>query len=208
MRGRLRGFLTGYFRNNLGLLLFVSLFFLLGIVAGTLAVQLLSGDQANSLVQYLDSFLNGLHNQPIDNQLLAERSILNNLQVVLAIWFLGLTVIGIPLIVIIVFLRAFVFGFTVGFLVEKKAWQGIAFACFSILPQSLLFIPALILAGVAAVSFSLFLIGGRSPTRTGRLSGRFVSYCLFMLFLSAVAAAAGLVEAYITPVFIKLLATW
>lgn len=208
IRAKFRSPLANYFRNNLGFLLLVSLFFILGITAGALGIQFLSVDQESKLVEYLDAFFAGFSVEPVDTVLLAERSILNNLQIILVIWFLGLTVIGIPLILLVVLLRGFVLGFTVGFLVQKKAWQGIAVVCLSIVPQSLLYVPALILAGAAAVSFSLSLLGRWSPMRSARRSRSLLSYCLLMAILSLAGIVAGLIEAIVTPVFLKLLVSY
>ncbi|MFP3381015.1 stage II sporulation protein M, partial [Bacillus sp. SIMBA_069] len=70
-------------------------------------------------------------------------------------WVLGLSIIGLPMILLMLFLKGVVVGFTVGFLVNQLQWQGVTFAMMGILPQNLLVVPALFIVGVSGISFSL-----------------------------------------------------
>ena len=47
-----------------------------------------------------------------------KQSLINNSQFVILIWLLGITVIGVPLILLIVGIKGFIVGFSVSFLVE------------------------------------------------------------------------------------------
>jgi stage II sporulation protein M len=57
-------------------------------------------------------------------------------ETLLSVWLLGLTVIGLPLIMVVIFLRAFSLGFTLGFLIQQKAGTGVLVSLVSVLPQS------------------------------------------------------------------------
>ena len=61
------------------------------------------------------------------------------------IWILGLSVIGLPGILILDFLKGVLIGFTVGYLVGQYSWKGLLFALVSIAPQNLFIIPVLMM---------------------------------------------------------------
>lgn len=204
---RLLRLFLGHVRDNLGLYLFTFAFFALGVTAGALGVKSLNSNEQGELLTYLDVFLHNLSKWEINSTLVAQQAIFNNLKTIFYIWFLGLTVIGLPLILAIVFTRGFIMGFTVGFLVQEKQITGILLALFSILPQNLFNIPALIVGGVTAVSFSWWLVKGR--TRGGaRISQQFMAYSIVMLAMGILAVCAGLVEAYLAPWLMKLLVAY
>ncbi|MBM7854701.1 stage II sporulation protein M [Desulfohalotomaculum tongense] len=183
-------------------LLIVLLFFGFGCTLGILAVDYLDNDQVNKLGSYLDTFIEQAATINIDSQRAVKSSIMNNLIVVLAVYLMGLTVLGIPMVLALLFFRGFVLGFAVGFLTKQKAWQGTLLAVVSILPQNLFYIPALLMAAVASLSFSVLLVKRYFNTQLA-VWPSFLGYNLLMLIAAAAAVGAGFVEAYFTPWLIK-----
>ena len=95
------------------------------------------------------------------------------------IWILGLSVIGLPGILILDFLKGVLIGFTVGYLVGQYSWKGLLFALVSIAPQNLFIIPVLMMCGVAAITFSLYIIRDRFiMNRGGSMVKPFASYAM------------------------------
>lgn len=76
------------------------------------------------------------------------QSILDNVLKTAALLFvLGLTVIGAPLVLGIVFLRGFVLGFTVGFLIQETSLNGLILAAAAVLPpHNVVAVPAIMIA--------------------------------------------------------------
>ncbi len=168
-------------------------------------VRSMSEAQTIELLNYLDLFLQGISEWNVNPAAAAQYSILNNVKVILSIWVLGLTVIGIPLVLLLVAARGFVLGFTVGFLVQQKAAQGILIALVTIFPSSLINIPALVVGASFAITFSGYLVGGRQKYENSSLGRQFGAYCIVMLLVAVVAALAGVVEAYVSPALLKFL---
>ena len=167
-------------------------------------VGFLGPEQKKELLKYLDIFLNGLSQWDYDPTVLVQQAIYNNLKIIFSIWFLGLTVIGVPFILLLLFFRGFAMGFTIGFLVRQKALQGLMISLLAIIPPSLINIPATILGAAAAISFSCWLVKGRDKG-TSSILQQFIAYCFIMLVISLLVSVMGLVEALISPTFIKLI---
>lgn len=187
--------------------LVILLLFTLGIAAGVLGVQRLQADQAQELSIYLDQFMMQAGVIEVDTVKAMQDVFYRDIVVILAVYLLGLTVIGIPVILGIIFTRGFVLGYTVSFLASEKSIQGIALVCAAVLPQNLILIPTLLLAGVASLSFAV-LLARRFNNSKIIVWPSFVGYSGLTVVVLVCAAAAGLVEVYFTPFLVKLAANY
>lgn len=208
MRTWLRQVMGEYLKSRWFLLLFVSVFFCMGIFFGAVAARTVSLDQADHLTAYLNGFLEKTAGTPVSEQIYFRPAALNNLYIILAMYILGLTVVGIPLVLVAVFTRGFIMGFTVGFLLRTKALKGLVFAVISVMPQNILVVPAIILGGVTALSFSGLLVKSRFKSPAAGMKQPFGLYTAVMVALCVLTTAAGLIETYITPVLIKIAAVY
>ncbi|ABO49630.1 protein of unknown function DUF95, transmembrane [Desulforamulus reducens MI-1] len=173
-----------------------------GIGFGSLGVHAMQDETFGQLTEYLDNFISKAGSVIVDRPLVVKNTILNNLLFIGIIYFLGLTVVGTPAILALLFARGYSLGFTFTFLTRQRASEGIVLALTSVVPQNILLIPAIFLASVAALSFSWLLIKRFSNSRLPVMPG-LVGYHVLMMIVCSIVAAAGLVEAFITPDLIK-----
>jgi len=184
------------------------LILIVGVVVGALAVKTLPDEQKTELISYLRIFFNGLSNNPDvigDTSNLLSNVLFNNVKTIVLMWVLGFTIVGIPFVLFILFTRGFIIGFTVGFLVNEYIAKGLLFALVSVLPHNFFAVPAILVTGVSATTFSLLLLRRRKHSRTNLIyeAFRYTGICLLMLVFMLL---AGMVEVYISPVFMKLIA--
>jgi stage II sporulation protein M len=199
--------LNEYFRANIVAYFFMVLILVIGVAVGALAVKTLPEDQKLELIGYLKIFFQGLVQGPgsVDTPALFSAVFLGSVKTIGLIWLLGFTVVGIPFVLFIVFTRGFVIGFTVGFLVNEYIMKGLAFALASVLPHNFFAVPALLVAAVAATSFSLMLVRRRQRAKLNVLSEA-AGYTVLCLLMLAVMFVAAVIEVYISPVFMKMVA--
>lgn len=207
MLGYFRQNFNDYFRANIVAYFFMTLIFVIGVVVGALAVKTLPEDQKLELIGYLKIFFQGLAQAPasIDSPALFSTVMLSSVKTIGLIWLLGFTVVGIPFVLFIVFTRGFVIGFTVGFLVNEYILKGLVFALASVLPHNFFAVPALLVSGVAATSFSLMLVRRKQRAKINFLYES-VGYTILCLLMLALMLVAAVIEVYISPVFMKLVA--
>lgn len=204
----LKQVLGEYLKYRWFVVLFVIIFFCMGMFFGATAARTIAQDQADHLAGYFNSFLDKVTTTPVSEQMYFRHSVMTNLYIMIGIYILGLTVIGIPLVLVAVFTRGFILGFTIGFLVREKAVKGLIFAFVSVLPHNILVIPAVIAGGVIALSYSAAILKSKLLQPRSSTGARFGVYTAAMTVLCLVTAAAGFVETYVTPVFIKTAAAW
>lgn len=202
-----RRFWANSLRQNWPAYIIVLSVFALGLVGGAFGVQKLQVDQARELSLYLDRFLQQAGMLEVDSSKALWSVLYNDIMIILTVYLLGLTVIGIPVMLGIVFTRGFVLGFTIGFLSREKSVQGVILTFVAILPQNIFLIPALLFGGVASLSFAL-LLARRFYNSKVLIWPSFVVYSGFMLLVMVFSVGAGLIEVYCTPLLLKLAANY
>jgi stage II sporulation protein M len=198
-----------YFYERFFLFLLVIILFVMGIIFGSLSVNSLGEGQKLELTQYIRLFLQGFRQDPaamISDPVYAREAIAGHLKTIFFLLVLGISVIGVPLILLLVFTRGFILGFTIAFLMQQLAGKGVVFAAAAVLPHQFLVVPALVTVTVANIDFAGVLVKNRLGKRTIPLSMEFLR-CLGLngggLVLFTI---AGLVEGLLTPILIRWLA--
>jgi len=116
------------------------------------------------------------------------------------------TVIGVPLTVVVLFVRGFVIGFSVGFLFSEMGAKGVALSFLAILPQNIIAVPVILAVGVSSLAFSVLMVRQRVGRFHVNLAEELLAYTFTCLVLSALLVGASLIEAYVTPVLMGLVA--
>lgn len=197
-----------YMRDNSALYIFSTVLFIMGVVYGSLIIKSLSYNQEQELINYLSDFFYNISIGEWQNSKVAFQQILfDDVKYLLLIWFLGLSIIGMPIIFLIIFMKGLVVGFTISFLISELGWKGFLFSLFTIVPQNLLIVPAFIIAGVAGTLFSLSLIKNRASSKIATYQQSFISYTLLILLLGGVIVIASAYEAFVSPYLMQAITT-
>ncbi|HEY8416543.1 MAG TPA: stage II sporulation protein M [Limnochordales bacterium] len=202
MAGRWPDILRGYFRRRTATYLCVLIVFAMGVVFGGLAVGHVDETDRSALAQYVEGLLaRGQARALAPAEEVMRQAVLDDLlKTVGLVGLLGLSVIGAPLVLGVVFLRGFVLGFTGAFLMDQMQLRGLVVALVSLLPHNVLAVPAVLVAGASAVGFSVTAARVLLGRRDIHISHHFLSTLLLLAASGAVLVAAAFVEAYVTPV--------
>ncbi|WHH61586.1 stage II sporulation protein M [Petroclostridium sp. X23] len=194
-----------HFLKNLVLYIIIILSFTVGVSTGAFTVNVLDYTQIDDLSEYIQEFFYIINMQDVNNVELLKASLFNNIKLIVILWILGMTIIGIPFVLIIIGIKGFVIGFTVGFFIKCLNFKGVIFALLGILPQNLILVPCFIFLGMTSVNFSLTMIKNKTKVkhRKDNFKVQFLSYCVCVLIVIFIMVIGSIIEAYITPVFIK-----
>lgn len=191
-------------KYHINLYVFVAVLFVVGGIFGVLLVNALTLEQQQKLtdevVQYVHVMNAGFGISAYET--FWERFFFH-LKWLILIWILGVTVVGIPGILALNFLKGALMGFSVGVLIQQYEWKGILLSLAALAPHNVIAVPALIVSSAAAISFGLFIIRNRLLQQKGELLpelGSFTSTLMIMLILFA---GAALIEAYLSPSIIS-----
>lgn len=191
--------ITNHLREHVTIYLFMIILFLTGVIFGAIIVNSMNFIQKQDLFFYLERYFGQITTvEPIENKTILMSSFLFHVKYLLLLFVLGLTVIGLPIVLILLFAKGLVVGFSVGFIVNQLGLKGLLFAALSIAPQNILIIPIYVIAGSLSMIFSLTLFSILFNQRVSRpvfpLLGRYVFVFSVLLTFSLVAA---ILEAFV-----------
>jgi len=174
--------------------------YLAGVVFGAIGVGALGVAETSYLGKFLDTLLKS---QPsnLDPAFLGQLA--RDMFIMMAgIWILGLTIIGAPLVYLIVFTRGFILGFTVSFIIGVKGTLGLGLILATVLVPALLAIPLLLLGAGLATIFSFLLLRGKA--RGESLRREFFYYTAAATFVSLGAVVVGVAQGYFSILGVRL----
>ena len=194
-----------HFREHSSIYLFVVVLFLMGVIFGAIVVNSLTFSQKEDLAYYLSQFFGEVSNGKVAaSKDVFAQSLFDNSKFIGMMGILGISIIGLPVILIVLFMKGLVIGFTVGFLVNQMGWNGFLLSFVSVLPQNFIIIPVFIITATVAVSISLKMIRRQFMKKMSEpilpLLGR---YALVFVIAGLFLVVAALFEAYISPTLMK-----
>ncbi|GGA60768.1 stage II sporulation protein M [Ornithinibacillus halotolerans] len=197
-----RSDLLDHFRTYATIYVFMIILFLTGIIFGAIIVNSMHFVQKQDLFFYLEQFFGTLSAEnPIASSEILKDSIFYHIRYLLLLFVLGLSVIGLPIVWILIFLKGLVVGFSVGFIVNQLGMNGFLLATLSIAPQNIIVIPIYIIAGSLSMIFSISLLN-KLFTRKVSLSrpvlAPFVRYITAFAVLVVISFIPAIIEAYIS----------
>lgn len=198
--------ITVHLAENRSVYLFTIVLFLMGIIFGAIVVNSLSLTQKNDLYMYLNQFFGQVaEGHFAQASAMFSASFAHYAKYVGLMWILGLSIIGLPIILILLFLKGVVVGFTVGFLVNQMGMTGFVLSFVSVLPQNIILVPAFIVVGAASIAFSLKMIRNQFIKRSNEpIFPQFIKYSMLILCIGALIAVSSAFEAYISPVLMRI----
>lgn len=192
--------MSPFLKEHLSLYVFVFVLFVTGVAFGAVMVGALTLEQKQELARFLNSFFHLIdQGTGFDQAHSFQQSVSMHMKWVAMIWLLGLSVIGLPVIFALDFLKGVLVGFSIGYLVGEFSWKGLLFSLVSVVPQNLVIVPAVIVLSASASAFSMYLIKNRFVIKQGSIYSPFMRYCFTTISMALLLAGISLYEAFLSP---------
>jgi len=190
--------------SNIGVYALVLFFFLIGISLGAISINSINPEMKNQVTSYIEGFLKLISNKNFDNSLVLKQSIKLNLYSIITIYLSGFLSLGVIIIPAYLVFRGYCFGFTIGFLTQNLGNNGFIFSLISILPQSIIYVPLIMVISVIGIGQSISRIRNKVVKRIDQSKIQTLNYSISIMFLALVLIFGSLIESYITPVLLKI----
>src|SRR5699024_10327069 len=116
--------------------LFIMILFIVGLIFGAVIVVSMHFTQKQDLLFYLNQYFSRIDQQEILNNFdLFKSALFSHLQYLIIFFLLGLSIIGLPIIWVTIFVKGTFIGFSVAFFVHQYGFRGLLFISAAILPQ-------------------------------------------------------------------------
>lgn len=189
-----------------GVVLLHASLFVIGLLFGALALRSLDADTRLELTRQLADSVRVLGQAPETGPLVRD-ALLRQARQVSLMWVLSISLVGAVAVMALPLLRGFISGFAVAYLTAEFGTRGVLLAAAGHLPQTVLEVPGLILAASASVGFALEVATSwRVRRRLSGYYGALAAYSNTLLSAAALLVAAALVEGFISPHLIRLVA--
>lgn len=188
---------------------FMIILFLTGIIFGAILVNSMNFVQKQDLFFYLERFFVQIQEgNSIEKNEIFKSSFLYHAKYLFLLLILGISVIGLPIVWILLFLKGLLVGFSVGFLVNQIGIKGFFLAALSITPQNILTIPLYIIAGSFAMIFSLTLLNKLFTRKISKpVIQPLIQYLIVFSMLVVLSLIAATLEAYVASYAMESLIT-
>lgn len=196
-KNNFKDLLLNHIYENLKSYLIVIIIFIIGIIAGVIFINNTNETQSTEIINYINSFIESLkQDYHIDKVQLIKNSISDNLILIVSMWFIGSTVIGIPIVMGIVIFRGFCIGYTTASIIGVLGVQkGILFLFTTIFLQNIIFIPVIICMAISCIKLYKSIMKDK---RKENIKIEIIKHTLRSILLLLCLVLASLVEVYIS----------
>lgn len=197
------------YRNSLNknrvIFLIIFIIFFLGLLFGSIYVTILSNDDKKQILNSVHDYFISFNKIDLSSKfLIFKNSLIKNLIYFISIWILGISIIGIPVILIMIFFKSFVTGFTISGIFAKYKFTGVLGIIFYLFPSNILSIVLSLFLGVYSLNISIKL--ARHVLSKKSLNfGLFMGKYMFLLFISILCSIiCAFFDAFLSPLLYKL----
>ena len=183
--------------------IFLTVLLLVGIAVGSIFVSILDSTDTNLVNEHLNNFINSIENDKLDYLQALKSNLITNISFVLVIWLLGISIIGLPIILIMFFSKTFILGFSVGAILSVFKTKGILFSLVYIFPGQVISLLFYLFLTMYAMSFSFKLIYVIFKKKTLDFKIIMNKYFKILLFVLVVVVLMNLYDTYLMPKLVK-----
>lgn len=187
--------------------IFFAVLVILGIIFGSLFITILNEtDKEMVTTRITEFFAEVKSNNDTDVLSALKNSLFSNVLSVIMIWLLGISIIGIPLIIVFIFIKTFIFGFSVGGIISVYNIKGIVLSIGYLFPHQFINITVLFILSLISFNLSINFLKNLLTKRTMDFkiwTGRYYKLLLLSLILMIV---SSLLEVFVSPFILKLVA--
>lgn len=197
--------LNAKIKINKNLFTFMLSITIIGLTAGALFTAILSTNDKQLVIEYLNTFLATVNTNKLDYTNSLINSLILSPGLAIIVWLLGISVIGFVLVIVILFLKAFTLGFTISSIITTYKLKGLIYAFIYAFPHLIINILVFILLGAFALIMSFKIIHSITVKKAIDLKHYMNKYFTILILAITVLIITSLYEIYIMPKILTLL---
>lgn len=180
------------------------LIFIIGIVLGVFFINNSDDTQKKEINDYITNFITTLkENNSIDKNELLKESLKRNIIMGITLWFIGTTIVGLPLVYFFVLYKGLCIGYTMSSaILTLSTGKGIIFCISSILIHNIIIIPALLLIAVSGTNLCQAILKNRTKEN---IKLEIIRHSIISIIGIIFFMLSSLVEVYISTNFLLLI---
>ena len=194
---KLKNQVVNYVCKNIKEYMLILLLLIIGIFIGVMIINNCNQEQTTEINNYIYDFITNFKNiEKIDKISLLMSSIKNNIILTLIIWLAGTTVIGVPIVLLVIWFRGLCIGYTISAIAcTLGKMKGLMFGLSALFLQNILFIPALLSLGVSSIKLYKAIIKDK---RKENIKIEIIKHTIFSLLMLAIFILSSFIENFLS----------
>ena len=178
--------------------IFIICLIVLGLTVGSIFSVIISQNDQNLVIEKIKLFIDNINNNSLNSLIAFKNSISINYLYIIIIWILGMTLIGIPINIFILFFKSFTLGFSLSSFIITYSYKGLLL--------SSIYLIVLLVLTIYSIMFSSILIKNIIKNSLHNELPKFLkNYCIILIIALLVSLISSLSETFLMPTIIKLL---
>ena len=195
--------LKSILKINKQIIIFLLGLSIIAVVAGAFYITILNKTDHSLMEESISGFFNNINNNKLNYGLSFKNAILNNIGFILLIWLLGISVIGIPIIIFLFFSKVFTLGFSISSIIFNYKLKGTLLSLFYVFPHHIINIYIYIVLIAYAISLSLKIIDSIIKRKIIDFKLVMNKYLYVLLISFIVIIITTLLEVFMVPSLMK-----
>ena len=188
---------------NNGINIFVYTIVILGILSGSIFLMISSESDKSSVISQIENFLVNVSNNNINSGLALKNSLIINYIFIGSIFILGFSMIGIILGMFLLYIKGFLFGFSVASIFLTYKYKGILFSVLYVFFSQIINMFLIILISIYSIMFSRYLFKVIISKKAINSRVMIKKYLIIFIFCVIVSFISSLLEVYVFPYLLK-----
>lgn len=184
--------------------IFLIIVMLIGLILGIIYAVILNKSDHAIVTTSLDSFFTSIKNNDIDYKSALINSLIGNISFVTFIFLLGISIIGIPLIIFSLASSTFIFGFSLSSIIYTYHLNGILKAITYLFPHQLITLLMSLFLGFYALYFGIKLFKYLFRGIDINLRSSMKRYLQVYITVLLIFILCSFIEVFLSPALIKL----
>ena len=182
---------------------FLNVIAIIGIITGSIFMIVLSKNDKETILTSIKEFFDKLINNKFDFISTLKNTMISNLLFSFILWVIGISVIGIIIVIFIIFYKSFTLGFTISSIIYTYSIKGGLIALLYVFPHMVINILIMLYIGSYSIKLSIILI--RSILKKDNLNFKsFINNYLRVYLISIVfLITTSLYESFIAPIILR-----
>lgn len=187
---------------NKTLFVFLTVLVIVGLASGALFASILSETDKKIVSDYLNNFIINIKNNNVSQNLIDTLTC--NLGISIIIWIVGISIIGIILIIPLIYIKSFILGFTIAEIIINFKINGILLSLTYIIPNQIINILVYIIISSYSIMISYKMIKSMKNKNNFNFKNIMNRYTYILIFSLIILFITSLYEVYVLPNILKL----
>lgn len=189
--------------SNKKIIVFLVGLFLIGLIAGSIFITIISKSDQALVKEYIKEFVNKADKNKLNYLEALKNASLSNGLFIVIVWLLGFSIIGIPIVIFMYFSKAFILGFSLSSFILQYKFKGLLLALIYFFPHHVVNILAYTLIMIYSLKISFILINSIIKKKTISFKAIMNRYLIVFAVSIGMVIVASLYECFIVPFLIR-----